>query len=70
VPLVPVLLLGVTLVSGVLGGETYGRDPQLGVLLGLATSVAYAGFLLVLRQGSRTCGGWPVRCCGHRVRRG
>lgn len=50
---VPVLLLGVALVSGALGGETYGRDPRLGVLLGLATSVAYAGFLLVLRQGSR-----------------
>lgn len=49
---VPVLLVGVTLVSGALGGETYGRNPQLGVLLGLATSVAYAGFLLVLRQGS------------------
>jgi drug/metabolite transporter (DMT)-like permease len=49
---VPVLLLGVVLVSGALGGETYGRDPRLGVLLGLATSVAYAGFLLVLRSGS------------------
>jgi drug/metabolite transporter (DMT)-like permease len=49
---VPVLLLGVTLVSGALGGETYGRDPRLGVVLGLATSVAYAGFLLVLRSGS------------------
>ena len=50
---VPVLLLGVTLVSGVLGGQTYGRDPRLGVVLGLATSVAYACFLLVLRSGSR-----------------
>ncbi|MCW2613432.1 MAG: family transporter [Frankiales bacterium] len=50
---VPVLLLGVALVGGVLGGETYGRDPRLGVLLGLATSVAYAGFLLVLRQGGK-----------------
>ena len=49
---VPVLLLGVTLVSGALGGQTYGRDPRLGVLLGLATSVAYAGFLLVLRAGA------------------
>lgn len=49
---VPVLLTGVALVSGALGGATYGRDPQLGVLLGLATSVAYAAFLLVLRQGS------------------
>jgi drug/metabolite transporter (DMT)-like permease len=50
---IPLLLTGVTLVSGALGGETYGRDPRLGVLLGLATSVAYAGFLLVLRQGSK-----------------
>jgi len=49
---VPVLLLGVTLVSGALGGETYGKDPMLGVVLGLATSVAYAGFILVLRHGS------------------
>ena len=50
---VPVLLVGVALVSGALGGETYGEDPRLGVLLGLATSVAYAGFILVLRSGSR-----------------
>ena len=50
---VPVLLLGVTLVSGALGGETYGRDPRLGVVLGLATSVAYACFLLVLRSGTQ-----------------
>lgn len=49
---VPVLLAGVAMVAGAFGGETYGRDPQLGVLLGLATSVAYAGFILVLRQGS------------------
>ena len=49
---VPVLLLGVALVSGALGGETYGEDPRLGVLLGLATSAAYAGFLLLLRSGS------------------
>ena len=50
---IPVVLLGVTLVSGALGGATYGRDPALGVLLGLGTSVAYALFLLVLRQGSK-----------------
>jgi drug/metabolite transporter (DMT)-like permease len=48
----PVLLLGVVLVSGVPGGDTYGRDPRLGVLLGLGTSLAYAGFLLVLRHGA------------------
>ena len=50
---VPVLLVGVVLISGALGGDSYGRDPALGVLLGVLTSVAYAGFLLVLRQGSK-----------------
>lgn len=50
---VPVLLVGVALVAGAFGGQTYGRDPQLGVMLGLATSVAYAGFLLVLRHGGK-----------------
>jgi drug/metabolite transporter (DMT)-like permease len=49
---VPILLLGVTLVSGALGGQTYGANPRLGVLLGFATSVAYAGFILLLRHGS------------------
>jgi len=49
---VPIMLLGVVLISGVVGGDTYGRDPALGVILGIATSVAYAAFILVLRQGS------------------
>ena len=49
---VPVLLVGVALVSGAVGGDAYGRDPRLGVLLGIGTSIAYAGFLLVLRSGS------------------
>lgn len=49
---VPALLLGVALVSGALGGQTYGDDPRLGVLLGFATSAAYAGFILLLRHGS------------------
>jgi drug/metabolite transporter (DMT)-like permease len=48
----PVLLTGVVLLSGALGGETYGRTPGLGVVLGLGTSVAYAGFLLLLRSGA------------------
>ena len=49
---VPVLLVGVALVSGALGGETYGANPRLGVALGFATSAAYAGFILLLRHGS------------------
>lgn len=50
---VPVVLAGVVVISGVVGGGAYGADPVRGVLLGLVTSVAYAGFLLVQRQGAR-----------------
>lgn len=49
---IPVVLGGVVLISGVTGGATYGADPGLGVLFGIGTSLAYAGFILVLRQGS------------------
>lgn len=50
---IPVVLLGVALISGVIGaGEAYGDNPQLGVLSGLATGLSYAGFLLVLRHGN------------------
>jgi drug/metabolite transporter (DMT)-like permease len=48
----PVVLLGVVLISGVVGGGAYGRDPILGGILGLATGFAYAGFLLVLRRSN------------------
>ena len=49
---VPLVLIGVVLISGVLGAEPYGRDPVLGVLFGLATGLAYAGFLLVQRRAN------------------
>lgn len=49
---VPVVLVGVVLISGVIGTGAYGEDPLLGVVLGAATSIAYAIFILVLRQGS------------------
>jgi drug/metabolite transporter (DMT)-like permease len=48
----PVVLLGVVLISGVIGGGAYGQNPHLGVITGLATGFAYAGFLLVLRRGN------------------
>ena len=49
---VPLVLIGVVLISGVLGADAYGRDPVLGVLFGLGTGVAYAGFLLVQRRAN------------------
>jgi drug/metabolite transporter (DMT)-like permease len=50
---IPIVLVGVVLVSGVVGSGAYGEDPAMGVLLGIGTSIAYAAFILVLRQGSK-----------------
>jgi drug/metabolite transporter (DMT)-like permease len=49
---VPIVLVGVVLISGVIGEGAYGSDPGLGVLFGVLTAVAYAAFLLTLRAGS------------------
>jgi drug/metabolite transporter (DMT)-like permease len=49
---IPIVLVGVVLISGVIGADAYGANPQLGVLTGLATGLSYAGFLIVLRQGN------------------
>jgi len=49
---VPVVLIGVVLISGVLGSEPYGRNPVLGVVFGIGTGLAYAGFLLVQRRAN------------------
>jgi drug/metabolite transporter (DMT)-like permease len=49
----PVVLLGVVLISGAVGGGAYGADPALGVILGVGTALCYAGYLLVIRRGAR-----------------
>ena len=49
---VPVVLVGVVLISGVLGGNAYGQAPLLGAGLGLLTAAFYAVFILLLRQGN------------------
>jgi drug/metabolite transporter (DMT)-like permease len=49
---IPVVFLGVTLISGVIGSGAYGDDPALGVVYGLLTGITYALFLLILRQGN------------------
>jgi drug/metabolite transporter (DMT)-like permease len=46
---VPVVLVGVVLISGVIGTGAYGANPVLGVFLGVLTGLAYAGFLLAQR---------------------
>ena len=50
---IPIVGFGVLLISGALEQDAYGSNPGLGVLYGMLTAVAYAGFLLVLREGSR-----------------
>ena len=48
----PPVCVGVLLVSGALEDGAYGANPARGALLGVATGLAYAAFLLVQRQGS------------------
>jgi drug/metabolite transporter (DMT)-like permease len=49
---IPVVFIGVVLISGVVGAGAYGDDPLLGVIYGVLTAISYAVFLLVLRHGN------------------
>ena len=51
--LLPVVLTGVALLSGLGDERAYGTDPVGGVLLGLASALAYSVFLLLLRHSNR-----------------
>jgi drug/metabolite transporter (DMT)-like permease len=48
----PIVLVGVVLISGIIGSDAYGTNPGLGVLTGVVTGITYAAFLLVLRRGN------------------
>jgi drug/metabolite transporter (DMT)-like permease len=50
---VPIVFMGIVLISGVLDEEAYGSDPALGVVFGVLTAVAYTAFLLVIRAGTQ-----------------
>lgn len=50
---IPVVGAGVVLISGVFERGAYGENPGLGALFGVLTGVAYAIFLIALREGSR-----------------
>ena len=49
---IPIVLVGVVLISGAIGEGAYGSNPTLGVLFGVITAIAYSGFLLTLRAGN------------------
>lgn len=48
----PVVLIGVVMVSGALEDAAFGDNPARGAVFGLLTGIAYAGFILTLRAGS------------------
>ncbi len=50
--MLPVVMAGVVLVSGMVGGDEGGGHPLAGILYGIGTSAAYAAFLLILRRTS------------------
>jgi len=49
----PIVLVGVALISGAVGSGAYGANPGLGVVLGLLTACCYGGYLLTIRFGGR-----------------
>src|SRR5215203_457044 len=49
---IPVVSVGVLLISGALEDGAYGSNPALGAFFGVLTGIAYSGFLIALRQGS------------------
>jgi drug/metabolite transporter (DMT)-like permease len=50
---IPIVIVGVVLVSGLLEKGAYGANPARGTVYGVLTGLAYTGFLLVLRRGQR-----------------
>jgi drug/metabolite transporter (DMT)-like permease len=50
---IPVVAVGVVLISGALEQGAYGSNPPLGALFGVLTGLAYTGFLIALREGNR-----------------
>jgi len=49
---IPVGLLGMVMISGVIGSGAYGDDPLRGVIFGVLTALTFALFLIILRQGN------------------
>lgn len=49
----PVVLVGVVLISGIIGTGAYGANPTLGVVVGFGTALCYSAYLLLIRVGGR-----------------
>jgi len=53
---VPVALVGITLIGGLGQDDAYGTDPVRGVILALLAGLTYSAFLLVYRASNRRMG--------------
>jgi drug/metabolite transporter (DMT)-like permease len=53
---VPFVIAGIVLASGIVGGSGTGPHPANGMAYGAAANVAYAGYLLILRQAAAKTG--------------
>lgn len=49
----PFCLVGVAMISGAFAADAYGPRPALGTLVSIGTSIAYAGYMLLMRQSQR-----------------
>src|SRR5215472_1002486 len=54
--MLPVVFIGVVLVSGAIGGTAVGLHTAAGIAYGVATSATYAVFLLIMRQKAPEAG--------------
>lgn len=50
---VPLMLIGITLIGGLGRDDAYGVNPGLGAVLALVAGLCYAGFLMMLRSSNR-----------------
>jgi drug/metabolite transporter (DMT)-like permease len=53
---VPIVLIGVVLISGLGRADAYGRNPAAGVVFAVLAAASYAGFLLLYRAANRLPG--------------
>lgn len=50
----PIVAVGVLLISGVLEHGAYGANPHQGAILGIVTAMSYAGFILLMRAATES----------------
>ena len=57
---IPIVFLGVALISGLGRPDAFGEDPSAGAVFGVLAGLAYAGFLIGYRRSGRAQSGPPT----------